>query len=97
MKHQMTVDFNNIRRQALHRYDGLVEKLNNAIIDEDGYISIHAGEIQEEMDDLRMLIGTMACCSYENDDEFKDVFSEVYPNEGDCMKLFNGEFYNKQY
>ena len=41
------------------------------------------------MDDLRMLIGTMACCSYENDDEFKDVFSEVYPNDGDCMKVFN--------
>lgn len=88
MKRQITVNFNNIRKQALYRYDGLVEKLNDSV-DKDGKISIYTEEIQEEMDDLRMLIGTIACCSYENDDEFKDVFSEVYPNNGDCMKVFN--------
>lgn len=88
MKHQMTVDFNNLRRQALYRYDGLVEKLNDSV-DKDGKISIYTEEIQEEMDDLRMLIGTIACCSYENDNEFKDVYSEVYPNENDSMNVFN--------
>ena len=100
----MRVDFNNLRRQALHRYDALVDKLNSAIITDSqwakpndvhhgqeiniqGYVLIDADDIQEEMDDLRMLIGTMACCSYENDDEFKDVFSEVYPNDGGLHEI----------
>lgn len=106
----MTVNFNNVRKRALHRYNNLAEKLNEAIIKTDdewarpndirhgqqinlkGYVCVDAEDIQEYMDDLRMLIATIASCFEEGSEEYKDVFSEVYP-EGteDGMVCFNQE------
>lgn len=104
----MRVDFNNLRRQALHRYDALVDKLNSAIITDSqwakpndvhhgqeiniqGYVLIDADDIQEEMDDLRMLIGAVAATHCCDDEDFKDIFSEVYPEDGAGLKLFNNK------
>lgn len=86
MVHQVSVNINNLRKQSLHRLDSLVDKLNKAI--DDGHISIQAEDIKEELDDLRMLLGTMASCYYEGDNDFIDVYSEVYPDKDDSMKLF---------
>ena len=87
----MTVNFNNLRKQALYNYDRLVNKLNDNIIKDNWdrkEIRISPDEIEEELNDLRMLIGSIAM-SYEPDDEnFKDIYSEVYPNENG-MVLFN--------
>jgi hypothetical protein len=97
----MKVNFNNLRKQALYRHDGLVKSLNEAIIKNDdqyatpndayhghpvnlkGYVVIEAETIQELMNDLRMLIGTIASCYEEGNDEYKDVFSEVYPESSE--------------
>jgi len=90
----MQVDFNNVRKQAIHAYECLVQKLN-ATIDEDGGISIDASRIQRDMDDLRGYVGLIAMIHEESNPEFKDVFSEVFPEEkygnGPCMTLFNPE------
>lgn len=104
----MKVNFNNVRKQALYRYDDLVEKLNAAIIKRDdqyampndvfhgheinikGYVLIDAEEIEEPLQSLRMLLGTIASCYEDGNDEMKDVFSEVYPEDSDEeMALFN--------
>lgn len=85
----MKVDFNNVRRQACYSYDKLCVKLNNAIKDKPSHsmIVIDPEDIREDMEDLRMLIGTIAMSYLEGDDEVKDVYptdrkmEEFYPEE----------------
>ncbi len=72
----MTVNFNNLRKQACYAYDRLVDKLNSSI-DNGGQISISAEEIQEDMDDLRMMIMSIACVFEENSADFSDVSDQV--------------------
>ena len=98
----MTIDFNNVRKQAVFSYDNLCQKLNHARRKSggdwiDNYGTLNTGDIvidpddiQKEMDNLRMLIGTIAM-TYETDDEkFADVYSEIFPeNEDTCMQSFN--------
>lgn len=85
----MRVNMNNVRKRMVHRYNGLAECLNSKI-DEDGIMIVYPDDIQEYMDDLRMLIGTIAMSYDEDNDDFKDVFTEIYP-EGteDGMVCFN--------
>lgn len=105
----MKVNFNNVRKQSLYRYDELAKRLNSAIIKNDdqwaqpndiyhgpinikGYVCIDAEDLDEIMNDLRMLLGTIASCYFEGDDDHKDVFSEVYPEGTDkAMVCFNPE------
>jgi hypothetical protein len=106
----MKVNFNNVRKQALYRYDSLVEKLNAAIIRNDdqyavpndvyhgqqvnlkGYVLIDADDIQETLNGLRMMLGTIASCYEEGNDDMKDMFSEVYPEgTNKAMAVFNEE------
>lgn len=101
----MTINLNNLRKQAIHGYDSLVEKLNNSIIKKNihsetnddeccnikGYVLINANDIQKDMDGLRRMIGAIAMTSIEGEDDFKDVYQEVFPNEDQQMKLFNNE------
>ena len=90
----MKVNFNNIRKQACYAYDNLANKLNNAIKEyekehlEKGYLLIDCDEIEEEMNDLQMLIGTIAMCHNEDDPDMVDVFKEIYP-DGKTMICFN--------
>jgi hypothetical protein len=106
----MKVNFNNVRKQALYRYDDLATRLNAAIIKDDeqwarpndihhgqsinlkGYVCIDAEDLDEVMNDLRMLLGTIASCYLEGDEDHKDVFSEVYPEGTEkAMVCFNPE------
>lgn len=102
----MSVDFNNVRKQALFAYESLVNKLNEAIVkkdqyvdlnDEDsininGYVVIDVEYIQKNMDSLRSFIGIMAMTSIEGDEDFKDVYEEVFPEEEEkSMICFNPE------
>jgi hypothetical protein len=106
----MKVNFNNVRKQALYRYDSLVQKLNAAIIQNDdqyakpndtfhgqdvnlrGYVVVDAEDIQPVLNDLRMMLGTIASCFEEGNEDMKDVFSEVYPEDSDkAMVIFNDD------
>jgi hypothetical protein len=108
----MKVNFNNLRKQAIYAYDRLAEQLNAATIKKDDYsewvddyghitkgtIIIEAEDIQRNMDDLRMLIGSIAMVYQEGDEEVKDVYSEVFPEDSDTrMVCFNDEEEAEQY
>jgi hypothetical protein len=101
----MKVNFNNARKQAMRYYDRLVEKLNYAVIKEEGqygkpngathgsvdlrgYVLIDSDEIRGLLDDLRGVIGGIAMTYQPDEEDFKDVYSEMYPKEDDRMKIF---------
>lgn len=75
----MRVDFNNVRKQACFSYDRLAKKLNKNIDTEKEEINIDVEEIQEEMDNLRSLIMTIACIYKEGDADFVDLSEDVDP------------------
>lgn len=77
----MNVDFNNLRKQALYSYHRLTERLNENIKEDtlDGRLNIDPDEIQEEMDNLRMLLLSIALVYEEGDEAFKDVSEEARP------------------
>lgn len=100
----MNVDFNNVRRQAMIQFEELTKRLNAAIIKDeqahadtkdnsyiriDGYVLIDADEIQTLMDDIRMMIGTIAGTSDKGNPDFIDIFQELHPNDG--MVCFNDQ------
>lgn len=104
----MKVDFNNLRRQAIYACDALTQKLNDAIIRNDdsyakpngyewdvnlkGYVLIEAEDIRKQMDSLRMMVGSIAMTFEEENEDFKDVYEEVFPTrEEGGMKHFNDE------
>lgn len=93
----MNVDFNNLRKQACHAYDKLCDMLNaSMVVNEttfvEGYgwtskgdIILNPDHIQEEMESLRSLIGSIAMVYEEGNEEFKEVYPE-HP-----MAFFNPE------
>jgi len=104
----MQVNFNNLRKQAVYACDSLTEKLNRAIIKTNdefakpngydwsvnlkGYVLIDAEDIQKQMDTLRQMIGSIAMTYEPNDEDFKDVYEEIFPeNEDKRMACFNEE------
>lgn len=105
----MKVNFNNVRKQAVYAYEGLVEKLNSSIIKTDdqyakpngvwhgqdvnlkGYVLIDADDLQKQLDSLRSMIGAIAMTYTEGDEDFKDVYQEIYPKEEQSMPSFNEE------
>jgi len=82
---KMTVNFNNLRKQAVFSYDRLVKKLNWKI--EDGNITIPVEDIQEELDDLRMQLMSIAIVYEDGNDDFKDLSDEL----PDDISFFNEE------
>lgn len=95
----MDVDFNNLRKQAIYAYDRLAQRLN-AHIEKDPpslsgpHVVIPVSQIDDLMSDLRGCIGTIACVHDDENPDFKEVFSEVFPPEkykGPCMTIFNPE------
>jgi hypothetical protein len=89
----MEVNFNNLRKKACYAYDRLAKKLNYAIGDyekrysEKGTLMIECDDIQEEMDDLKNLIGAIAMCYNENYPDMKDVFEEIYPDDKNMVNF----------
>ncbi len=100
----MNINFNNVRKQAMLSYDRLCEKLNSHIrkegqdttwLDDFGYIKkgtivIDSETLQKEMDNIRSLIGSIACTYDPDNEDFKDVYEETYPASQDKrMECFN--------
>ena len=91
----MEVNFNNLRKQALFAYDSLAEKLNCSFLEDNewgtsktekremisGNMLIDSDDIQKDMDNLRMLIGSIASVYEPDDENFKDIYSEVYTDD----------------
>jgi len=83
----MEVNFNNLRKKTCVAFDRLTSKLNNELksyekeYGDKGFILIHVDDIQKEMDELKQLIGSIAMCYNPNDEDMKDVFEELYPDD----------------
>ena len=56
-----------------------------------GYVLVDAEAIQKHLDSLRTMIGAIAATSMEDEEEFKDVYQEIYPKDGETMPCFNEE------
>lgn len=86
----MTINFNNVRRNACRAHDRLVKLLNASI--DDGQVIIDVDLLEDVLNDLRMSIGAIAGSSVDGDEDFKDVFEEMYPTESEGhMEFFNPE------
>jgi len=91
----MNVNFNNVRKKACLAYDNLVEKLNKSIADYNaeysinGKVMINSEDIQQELDDLKQCIGTIAMCYEDENPDMIDVFEVLYPGRGESMVDFN--------
>ena len=83
----MAANFNNLRKQTCIAYDRLCLKLNSSI-NEEGNIEIPTAEIQREMDDLRMTIGSISFCYEEGNPDMIDVWTDLYGEDG-AMESFN--------
>ena len=68
----MSVSFDGLRTQLATNYTRLCNTLQESL-DKDGVVVVPASDIQEEMDELRSLIGTFMCCYDENDKHFTDL------------------------
>lgn len=91
----MNVNFNNLRKQAIYAYDKLATRLNSSFpirddtkeyIDNHGWIDkdtliIEKEDLRDVMDNLRQLIGAIAMVYNEGQEDFKDVYSEVFPED----------------
>ncbi len=76
----MQVDFNNVRRQALAAYGGLVRTLKDRT-DETGRITVERREIENDMENLRYTLVTIALTYEPDDPEFQDVLGdEIVPS-----------------
>ncbi len=76
----MKINFNNCRKQACYAYDRLVDVLNYSRDEDDkNIIVIDADDLYDVMNDLRMFIGSCAMTYEEGNEDFKDVFEEIYP------------------
>lgn len=88
---EMKVNFNNLRKQAVYSYDRLVDKLNNSISEDDWgrkVVQIDPENIQEDLDDLRSLILSIAIVYEEGNPDFKDISEEINIEN---IKCFNEE------
>jgi hypothetical protein len=86
----MKINFNNARRNACRTHDRLVKLLNASI--DDGQVIIDVDLLEDVMNDLRMYIGSIAGTSVDGNEDFKDVFEELYPAENNGhMEFFNPE------
>jgi len=89
----MTVNFNNLRLQAVFGIQRLTEQLNQGILVEPewgeakfpihgettikGNILIDSEEIETNLNKLISLVNTIACVFEEDNDDFKDLTSEI--------------------
>lgn len=80
----MKVNFNAVRRNACLTHDKLVRALNKCK-NHEGHILVDPNILENYLGDLRSFLCTIASTYIEDDDDFKDVFSELYPGEDDRM------------
>lgn len=84
----MKINFNNVRRNACRAHDRLVRLLNASI--DDGQVIIDVDLLEDVMNDLRMAVGAIASTYEDGNDDFKDVFEEMYPSP-EHMEFYNPE------
>lgn len=87
--HTMKINFNNVRRQACFAYDGLVKELNNSK-EHEGYLLVNPERIEKRLNDLRMMIGSIAMTYEDGNPDFEDVYAKEYP-EGKELATFEFE------
>jgi hypothetical protein len=58
-------------------------------IDIKGFVLIDAESIQKDLDSLRSLLASIALTYDPSDDNFREVYTEVYPGEDEIMMSFN--------
>ena len=56
-----------------------------------GYVLVDADDIRKILDNLRSLIGSIAMTSVDKDENFKNVFEEIYPEENQSMPYLKEE------
>ena len=84
---KMKVNFNAVRRNACLTHDKLVRSLNKCK-NHEGYILVDPSILKNYLGDLRSFLCTIASVYIEGDDDFKDVFNELYPeSEGKVMEV----------
>lgn len=85
----MKVDFNNLRIQTVVAYEDVCRKLNKAIDKDSGYIEIEAIDLQHSMDNLRQCISGIICTFEKDNEDFKELYSVLFPNDNESMMEFN--------
>ena len=83
--HRMKINFNAIRKNACLTHDKLVRALNKCK-NHEGYILVDPNILTNYLGDLRTLLCSIASTYIEGDDEFKDVFNELYPEPDGKME-----------
>lgn len=76
---------------AVIKKDGVYGYANGAThdtVDLKRYVIIDSNDIRNTLDDLRNVIGGIGMTFETNREDFKDVFSELYPGEDDHMEIF---------
>lgn len=75
----MNIDFNNVRRQAVAAYSGLVRTIKSRT--RHGTIKIEQREIEDDMENLRQCLVVIALAHVEDDPGFADVLGdEILPS-----------------
>jgi len=86
----MKIDFNNVRRKALKCHDRLVRTLNEHLTESGCTVVVDTDQIEDDMNELRDLIGSIAMTFVDGNPAIANVFEEVYPGV-DGMVVFNPE------
>lgn len=68
----MTVSMDGLRLQAIRAYNGLIKELKRCE-EEGGAIIVEKGDIEEYLDDLRMVIVTLACSSQDGEEGWNEI------------------------
>jgi hypothetical protein len=71
----MKVDFNNVRRFAIHDYNAVVHELMNQLGRE--LYEDRMERLRDALEELRQEIGIIAACYNDGDPEFADVSQDV--------------------
>ncbi|MDR1348283.1 MAG: hypothetical protein LBJ63_07680 [Prevotellaceae bacterium] len=93
----MTVNLNNMRKQAAYSLDKVIKTLNDGIMqgkefslttieDKDkwfeGNLLVSTDALESDIEQLRACIWTMLCMYEENNPDFKDLSDEIFENGG---------------
>lgn len=80
----MNVDLNNVRRQLVYAHDRLIKRLNSNI--NNGRLIVDIDDISSDLNEMRMLIATMAFSYLPDNPELIDLSNEI-----DTLEVFNPE------
>ena len=74
----MNVNFNNVRKNALDAYKGLIETLNLSLCTDVDYtrVIVPVQDIQRNLDKLRDALVTIGCTYEKDDPDFKCIIGD---------------------